>query len=142
MAQPLSYAIINSDVPGNFIYWLQNTVESKYLFLLLLNLALLLLGCVIDIFSAIFLVLPLIVPLGQAYGVDPVHLGVIFLVNMGVGFLTPPVGINLFLASYRFKRPIMQVCRHVLPFIGVQLLVMVLVTYVPGFSLFLIGLFK
>ena len=140
VAKALSYAIIDTQVPEQFVHWMQGAVESKYLFLLLLNLALLFLGCVMDIFSAILVVLPLIVPLGQAYGVDPVHLGIIFIVNLEMGFLTPPVGLNLFLASYRFKKPFMQICKYVLPFLAVQLTVVLLVTYVPWFSSFLVKL--
>jgi TRAP-type C4-dicarboxylate transport system permease large subunit len=90
-----------------------------------------------DIFSAILVVLPLITPLGEAYGIDPVHLGIIFIVNMEVGFLTPPVGLNLFLASYRFEKPFTQVCRYVLPFLVVQLIVVLMVTYIPVLSTYL-----
>jgi tripartite ATP-independent transporter DctM subunit len=142
MAKALSYAIVDTQVPENLARWLQSTVESKYVFLLLLNLALLVVGCLMDIFSAILVVLPLISPLGQVYGIDPVHLGIIFIVNLEVGFLTPPVGLNLFLASYRFKRPFMAICRYVLPFLLIQLAVVLLVTYVPALSTFLPRLFQ
>jgi len=142
MAKALSYAIVDSDAPQNFAFWLQHAVESKYVFLLLLNLALLLIGCVMDIFSAIMVLLPLIVPLGQAYGIDPVHLGIIFIVNLEAGFLTPPVGINLFLATYRFKKPFMEVCRNVLPFLAVRLIVVLLVTYIPALTTVLVRLFN
>jgi len=142
MAKALSYAIIDSKVPENFALWMQTAVESKYVFLLLLNLALLVVGCLMDIYSAILVVLPLIVPLGQVYGIDPVHLGIIFIVNLEVGFLTPPVGMNLFLASYRFKKPFTEICHFVLPFLAVQLAVVLLVTYVPALSTLLPGLFK
>jgi len=142
MAKALSYAIIDSRVPENFALWMQTTVESKYVFLLLLNLALLVVGCLMDIYSAILVVLPLIIPLSQVYGIDPVHLGIIFIVNLEVGFLTPPVGMNLFLASYRFKKPFTEICHCVLPFLAVQLVVVLLVTYVPALSTFLPGLFK
>ncbi|MDR1950458.1 MAG: TRAP transporter large permease subunit [Spirochaetaceae bacterium] len=137
MAKALSYAIVDTQVPENLARWLRGAVESKYLFLLLLNLALLVVGCLMDIFSAILVVLPLISPLGQAYGIDPVHLGIIFIINLEVGFLTPPVGLNLFLASYRFKKPFMEICRYVWPFLLIQLAVVLLVTYVPWFSTFL-----
>jgi tripartite ATP-independent transporter DctM subunit len=137
MAKALSYAIIDTQVPEHFANWMRHTVESKFLFLLLLNLALLALGCVMDIFSAILVVLPLIVPLAQVYGIDPVHLGIIFVINLEVGFLTPPVGLNLFLASYRFEQPFTEICRYVLPFLLIQLLVVFLVTYIPALSTFL-----
>ena len=142
MAKALSYAFIDSRVPEQFANWMQTTVESKIMFLLLLNLALLVLGSLMDIFSAILVVLPLIIPLAIVYGIDPIHLGIIFIVNLEVGFLTPPVGMNLFLASYRFKKPFVQICRYVLPFLIMQLGVVFLVTYVPWLSTFLVGLFK
>ena len=142
MANALSYAFIDARIADKFAFWMQATVESKYLFLLLLNLALLVVGCLMDIFSAILVVLPLIVPLAHVYGVDPVHLGIIFVINLEVGFLTPPVGMNLFLASYRFKKPFIETCRFVLPFLATQLAVVLLVTYVPALSTFLVGLFK
>ena len=136
-AKALSYAIVDTQAPELFAHWMRNVVESRYLFLLILNLALLIIGCFMDIFSAILVVLPLIAPLGEAYGIDPVHLGIIFLMNMEVGFLTPPVGLNLFLASYRFEKPFTQVCRYVLPFLLVQLAVVLLVTYIPVLSTYL-----
>jgi tripartite ATP-independent transporter DctM subunit len=134
MAKALSYAIVDTQIPENFARWMRGTVESKYLFLLLLNLALLAVGCLMDIFSAILVALPLVAPLGVIYGIDPVHLGVIFIINLEAGFLTPPVGLNLFLASYRFKKPFMEVCRYVLPFLAIQLAVILIVTYVPAIS--------
>jgi tripartite ATP-independent transporter DctM subunit len=137
LAGALSYYIVDTQAPQNFAYWMQSAISNKYVFLLMLNIALLIVGCLIDIFSAILIVLPLIVPLGAAYGIDPVHLGIIFLINMEAGFLTPPVGMNLFFASYRFKKPYLDICKFVLPFIAIQFVVVTLVTYIPGFSLFL-----
>jgi TRAP-type C4-dicarboxylate transport system permease large subunit len=126
-------------VPENFAFWMQGAIRSKYVFLLLLNLSLLVVGCLMDIFSAILVVLPLIVPLGYAYGIDPVHLGIIFIMNLEVGFLTPPVGLNLFLASYRFEKPFIRICRYVLPYLAIQFAVVLLVTYVPWLSTWLIN---
>jgi len=140
-AKALSYAIVDTQAPENFARWMRGAVESKYLFLLLLNLALLAVGCLMDIFSAILVILPLVSPLGAVYGIDPVHLGIIFIMNLEVGFLTPPVGLNLFLASYRFKKPFMEVCRYVLPFLLVQLAALLLVTYIPGISTYLTRFF-
>ncbi|MCL2006665.1 MAG: TRAP transporter large permease subunit [Treponema sp.] len=142
MANALSYAFIDSEVPERFVSWMQSNVESRIVFLLLLNLALFILGCLMDIFSAILIALPLIIPLGLAYGIDPVHLGIIFIVNLEVGYLTPPVGLNLYLASYRFKMPFTQICRYVLPFLAIQIIVVFLVTYVPALSTFLVRLFN
>jgi tripartite ATP-independent transporter DctM subunit len=136
-AKALSYAIVDTQAPENFAKWMKGAVESKYVFLFLLNIALLAVGCFMDIFSAILVVLPLITPLGDAYGINPVHLGIIFIMNMEVGFLTPPVGLNLFLASYRFGKPFTKVCRYILPFLIVQLIVVFLVTYIPALSTFL-----
>ena len=137
LANGLSYAIVDTQVPENLTRWMRGAVESKFVFLLILNLSLLALGCLMDIFSAILVVLPLIFPLGAAYGIDPVHMGIIFIINMEVGFLTPPVGINLFLSSYRFGKPFTDVCRYVLPFLLIQLIVVFLVTYLPILSTFL-----
>jgi len=141
MAKALSYAFIDSGVPDKFSFWMQSAIKSKYVFLLLLNLALIVLGCIMDIFSAILVFLPLIVPLGYAYGIDPVHLGIIFVINLEAGFLTPPVGMNLFLASYRFNKPFMQICSYVSPFLLVQFTVVLLVTYLPWLTTWLVKLF-
>ncbi|MDR1788707.1 MAG: TRAP transporter large permease subunit [Treponema sp.] len=140
-ASALSDSITMAAIPDTFADWMKRTIESPLVFLLLLNLALLLVGCIMDIFSAILVILPLIVPLGQRYGIDPVHLCVIFLVNLEVGFLTPPVGLNLFLASSRFEMPFTKICRYVLPFLLIQLLVVLLVTYIPALSTTLPALF-
>jgi tripartite ATP-independent transporter DctM subunit len=141
VSQSLSYYIVDTNAPAELAAWMRETIESKYIFLLLLNLALLVVGCLMDIFSAILIVLPLITPLGAAYGIDPVHLGVIFIINLELGFLTPPVGLNLFLASYRFEKPFVEICRHVFPFLIIQLVAVMLVTYVPFLSTFLAGYF-
>ncbi|GHV18095.1 TRAP transporter subunit DctM [Spirochaetia bacterium] len=137
LAQALSYYIVDTQAPYRFAQWIQETISSKYVFLLILNIALLIVGCLLDIFSAILIVLPLIMPLGAAYGIDPVHLGIIFLINMEAGFLTPPVGLNLFLASYRFKRPFLETSRYVLPFLFIQLAVVFIVTYIPVLTTYL-----
>jgi tripartite ATP-independent transporter DctM subunit len=137
LAAALSYYIVDTQAPQNFARWMQTAVSSRIAFLLILNLALLVVGCLVDIFSAILIVLPLIIPLGAAYGIDPVHLGIIFLINLEAGFLTPPVGLNLFFASYRFNKPFVEICRYVLPFLLIQLAVVMLVTFVPFFSTFL-----
>ncbi|MDR0760605.1 MAG: TRAP transporter large permease subunit [Treponema sp.] len=141
LAQALSYYILDSRIPVIFAEWMQTTIRSKWVFLLLLNLALLITGCLIDIFSAIMIILPLISPLGAVYGIDPVHLGIIFLINMEAGFLTPPVGLNLFLASYRFKKSFVETSRNVFPFLVIQLAVVLIVTYIPALSTFLKGFF-
>ena len=140
-SQALSYFIIDSAVPQALTKWVQAYVTSPYLFILILDVALLVAGSLMDIFSAILVLLPLIGPLGAAYGINPVHLGIIFLVNMEVGFLLPPIGLNLFLASYRFQRPYLEISRNVLPFLFIQIAVVLIVSYVPFFTTALAGFF-
>jgi tripartite ATP-independent transporter DctM subunit len=138
LSKALSDYIVLSQAPVNIAAWMKSAISSKFIFLLLLNLALLVVGCLMDIFSAILIVLPLIVPLGDIYGINPVHLGIIFIVNLEVGYITPPVGLNLFLASFRFKKPFIDICRYVSPFLLVRIVVVLLVTYIPWLSTFLI----
>jgi C4-dicarboxylate transporter DctM subunit len=123
-----------ADVPMRGTEWVSSVVHSKWLFLLVLNFFLLIVGCLMDVFSAIIVVLPLIQPIAATFGVDPFHLGAIFLINLELGYLTPPVGLNLFLASYRFRKPMSEVTRAVLPFLAVQAASVLLVTYVPALS--------
>jgi C4-dicarboxylate transporter DctM subunit len=110
-------------------------------FLLMLNAFLLVVGCLMDIYSATFVVVPLIVPLGQHFGIHPVHLGIIFVANLELGYLTPPVGMNLFLASYRFKKPLLEVATAALPMLGVLGLGVLLITYVPWMTTALLRVF-
>jgi tripartite ATP-independent transporter DctM subunit len=133
-AKGLSYFLIDAQIPTRLTDWVEATIHSKYVFLILLNFALLLTGMLMDIFSAIMVVVPLIIPLGNLFGIHPVHLGAIFLANLELGYLTPPVGLNLFLASYRFDKPLTQISRNILPFFLIMLIVVLLVTYLPWFS--------
>lgn len=130
--------LVDAQVPTKIVEWVQTYIESPLTFLLCLNLLLLLVGCLMDIFSAIVVVVPLIVPLGVAYGIDPVHLGIIFIANLELGYLTPPVGMNLFMAAYRFERPLLQVWRAAIPYLVILALGVLLITYVPGLSLSLL----
>ena len=139
MAKGLSYYIVDAQVPMMLTEFFRNHVSSRFVFLILLNLALLLTGTLMDIYSAILVIAPLIVPLGELYGVHPVQLGVIFLANLQLGYLTPPVGMNLFLASYTFEEPMPRIYRQVWPFLVVLLVAVLLITYVPWFSLALLG---
>ena len=127
--------LVDAQVPAHAVDWVSAHIESPLVFLLLLNVFLLLVGCVMDIFSAIVVVVPLILPMGVAFGIDPVHLGVIFLANMELGYLTPPVGMNLFLSAYRFEKPLPEVYRAVLPMLLVLLVGVLLITYVPAITL-------
>lgn len=138
-ARALSYYIVDSRIPMLLVEWVQTHIDSRIVFLLLLNLVLLVTGCLMDIFSAILVIAPLIIPLGDLFGIHPVHLGVIFVANMALGFITPPVGLELFLSSYRFNKPLVKVYRYVLPFFFLHLAVVLLITYVPWFTTVLVG---
>lgn len=130
--------LIDAEVPMKILNLLKVHIQSKLAFLIMLNIFLLVVGCMIDIFSAIFVVVPLISPIAQAYGIHPVHLGIIFLVNLGIGYSTPPVGMNLFIASFRFERPVLKLYMASLPFLAILLLALMIITYVPSLSLFLV----
>jgi tripartite ATP-independent transporter DctM subunit len=120
-----------AEVPTKAVEWVTGAVHSKWVFLLFLNLFLIVVGALMDIYSAIVIVAPLLVPLGAAFGIAPVHLGIVFLANLELGYLTPPVGVNLFLASLRFERPMSQVIRSVVPMLVVFLIGVLVITYVP-----------
>ena len=134
VSKGLSYYIVDAEVPMRLSEWTRANIHSRYLFLLLLNIALLITGCLMDIFSAIVVVVPLIIPLGELFGIDPIHLGIIFLANLELGYLTPPVGLNLFLASYRFNEPLAKIYRDVIPFFLALLVTVLLITYIPWIS--------
>ena len=127
--------LVDANVPGRLLEWTQAYVHAPWVFLLGLNLFLLVVGCLMDIFSATFVVVPLIVPLGQAFGIHPVHLGIIFIANLELGYLTPPVGLNLFLASYRFKRPLMEIAVAALPLLLLRAIGVFAITYLPWLTL-------
>jgi tripartite ATP-independent transporter DctM subunit len=130
--------MIDADVPGKLFEWVRAHVDSRLTFLLLLNIFLLALGAILDIFSALVLVVPLILPVALGFDIHPAHLGIIFLANMQIGYLTPPVGLNLFISSYRFERPITEVYRASMPFLLMLLLSVALITYWPWLSLWAI----
>jgi C4-dicarboxylate transporter, DctM subunit len=129
--------LVDAEVPARGVAWVTSQVHSPLLFLLLLNAFLLVVGCLMDIYSAIVVVVPLLVPLGAAFGIDPVHLGVIFLANLQLGYLTPPVGMNLFLASYRFDKPLLEVYRASIPMLFIFLIGVLLITYAPPLTTWL-----
>ena len=139
-AMGLANYLVFTDVPSVAAAWIEQSVTQRWLFLLGLNLFLLAAGCMLDIFSAIVVLVPLITPVAAAYGISPLHLGVIFLANMELGYLTPPVGMNLFLAAFRFDRPLMEVYRASLPFFMIMLVGVLAVTYLPWLSTALPGL--
>ncbi len=123
--------LVDAQVPDQAVAWATAAIKYKWLFLLGLNVVLLFVGGLVEIYAAIVVVVPLLVPLGMAFGIDPIHLGIIFLANMELGFLAPPVGLNLLLSSYRFNKPMVEVMRAVLPMLGVQFIGVLLITYVP-----------
>lgn len=130
--------LIDSEVPMQLFDWVKTHVDDKITFLLLLNVFLLTLGAILDIFSALVIVVPLIVPIAMGFGIHPLHLGIIFLANMQLGYFTPPVGMNLFIASYRFKKTIIEIYRSTIPFLLVLLVCVLLITYWPWLTLALI----
>ncbi|MBW1901946.1 MAG: TRAP transporter large permease [Deltaproteobacteria bacterium] len=132
--------LVDAFIPVKILDFMEGMVTSKIGFLLLLNVFLILVGCMMDIFSAILVVVPLIVPLANRFGIDPLHLGVVFLANLGIGYNTPPVGLNLFISSSRFERPVTQIYRATLPFLLLLVFTLLCITYWPGLSLFLPGL--
>lgn len=132
--------LIDAEIPQKALLWTQQIFTSKITFLLVLNIFLLITGMMLDIFSAIIIVVPLITPIAVSYGINPVHLGIIFLTNLEIGYLTPPIGLNLFIASYRFKKSITELYRVSLPFLFLMLIALILITYIPELSLFLVNL--
>lgn len=130
--------LVDEQVPMKIMGFMRQYITSKFMFLAILNVFLLAVGCLMDIFSAIIIVVPLIVPIAREFGVDPIHLGIIFLTNLEIGYIHPPLGLNLFISSMRFKKSILQLSLAVLPFIAVLLVALVLVTYVPELSLWLV----
>lgn len=141
VAMGLTNYLVDAQVPDRLVDWAGGHITSPLVFLLALNVFLLLVGCLMDVFSATVVVVPLITPLGLAFGIDPVHLGIIFIANLELGYITPPVGLNLFLASYRFDRPLLQVYRAALPMLLILGIGVLLITYFPPLTLGLLDLF-
>jgi C4-dicarboxylate transporter, DctM subunit len=137
-AMGLTNYLVDEEVPMKLFELTKTFISSPVLFLVILNLFLIVVGMMMDIFSAIMVVVPLIIPIAAAYGVNPVHLGIIFLANLEIGYLTPPVGLNLFISSLRFGKPVFTVVRAIVPFTVVLLISLVIITYVPELSLFLV----
>jgi tripartite ATP-independent transporter DctM subunit len=142
VALGFTHYLVDAQLPDKLVEWATHALKSKWLFLLGLNLVLLFVGGLVEIYAAIIVVVPLLVPLGVAFGIDAVHLGIIFLANMELGFLAPPVGLNLLLSSYRFDKPIAEVTRATLPMLCVLILGVLLITYFPPLTTFLPGLFR
>jgi len=130
--------LIDTEVPSRLFDFIREHIDNKLTFLILLNIFLLVLGMMLDIFSALVIIVPIILPIAVGYGIHPVHLGIIFLANMQLGYFTPPVGMNLFIASYRFEKPVMTLYRATIPFFLILLVAVLIITYWPWLSLALI----
>jgi tripartite ATP-independent transporter DctM subunit len=137
-AMGLTNYLIDAEIPMQMLDFFKTHIESKTLFLIVLNLFLLAVGCTMGIFSALVVVIPLLSPIALAYGIDPIHLGIIFLANLEIGASIPPLGINLFIASIRFERPVLRLYVASLPFIAILLIALALITYIPWMSLVLL----
>ena len=135
VAAGLTDYLVFAEIPTRLVEWTQTHIHSRLVFLLALNVFLLLVGTLMDIFSAIVVVVPLILPLADVYGIDYVHLGIIFVANLELGFLHPPLGLNLLLASVRFKKPVLEVTWATLPMLGILAIGVLLITYVPWLTL-------
>lgn len=135
----LTNYLVDEEFPVKILEFMQQFLTNKYSFLLFLNIFLLVVGSLMDIFSAIIVVVPLITPIAQNFGVDPIHLAIIFLANLEIGYITPPVGINLFISSFRFKKPIVELYRASFPFLLLLVGALIIITYWEGLSLFLVN---
>ncbi len=138
MALGFNSFLIDQQVPQKLFSFIKAHITSKILFLVLLNIFLLIVGALIDVFSAIVVIVPLIVPVAQSFGINPIHLGIIFLTNLEIGYVTPPVGMNLFVSSIRFQKPVLELALASLPFMLVYLVALIIITYYPELSLFLV----
>ncbi len=136
----LTNFMVDQDIPQKIMFLATDTISGKVWFLIVLNIFLLVVGCMMDIFSAIVVVAPLVAPVAAEFQIDPVHLGIIFLANLEIGYLTPPVGINLFISSLRFNTPVTQLYRTVVPFLIILVIILLLISYLPQLSLFLLDL--
>jgi tripartite ATP-independent transporter DctM subunit len=138
VAMGLTNFLVDQEVPVKLFELTRTFISSPAMFLVILNVFLIIVGMMMDIFSALIVVVPLIKPIADAYGIDQVHLGIIFLTNLEIGYLTPPVGLNLFISSLRFEKPVFTVVRATLPYIGILLVALAIITYVPELSLWLV----
>lgn len=131
----LTSYLVDEEIPMKLLEYIKEVVTNKYVFLLVLNIFLLAVGAMMDIFSAIIVVVPLILPIAQEFGIDPIHLAIIFLTNLEIGYITPPVGINLFISSFRFDRSVLSLYKATIPFLLLLLVALAIITYVPWLSL-------
>lgn len=131
----LTNYLVDEEIPMKILEAMRSLITSKYLFLFVLNVFLLIVGCLMDIFSAIIVVVPLILPIAEQFGVNPLHLAIVFLTNLEIGYITPPVGINLFISSFRFNKPVLELYRVSTPYLILMLIALVIITYIPWLAL-------
>lgn len=131
--------LIDTEVPNRLFEFIRSHIDSKLTFLMLLNVFLLLLGMILDVFSALVIVVPLLLPVAIGYDIHPIHLGIIFLANMQIGYFTPPVGMNLFIASYRFHKPVTELYQATIPFMFILIVAVLIITYWPDLTMYLVN---
>lgn len=131
----LTNYLVDEEIPMKILEYMQTFITNKYVFLLCLNIFLLIVGALMDIFSAIIVVVPLILPISQEFGIDPLHLAIIFLTNLEIGYITPPVGINLFISSFRFEKPVLTLYKASVPFLILLIIALGIITYIPWLTL-------
>ena len=132
----LTNYLVDEEIPMKILEAMRSLITNKYLFLLILNIFLLIVGCLMDIFSAIIVVVPLILPIAEQFGVNPLHLAIVFLTNLEIGYITPPVGINLFISSFRFNKPVLELYRASIPYLILMMIALIIITYIPWLTLF------
>ncbi len=135
-AMGLTNYLVDEEIPMKILEHMRSFITDKYLFLLVLNVFLLIVGCLMDIFSAIIVVVPLILPIAEQFGVNPLHLAIVFLTNLEIGYITPPVGINLFISSFRFNKPVIELYKVSIPYLILMLFALIIITYIPWLTLF------
>jgi tripartite ATP-independent transporter DctM subunit len=132
----LTNYLVDEEIPMKILEAMKTLITDKYVFLLVLNIFLLIVGCLMDIFSAIIVVVPLILPIAEQFGVNPLHLAIVFLTNLEIGYITPPVGINLFISSFRFNRPVLELYKVSIPYLILLIIALIIITYIPWLTLF------
>ena len=138
VALALTNWLIDAEIPARLFAFIKTHIDSRLAFLLVLNVFLLVFGMLLEGLPAIMILVPLVLPIAMGYGIDPVHFGIMFLANLQAGFFTPPLGMNLFVASYRFEQPVLTVIRACWPFFAIQFAAVLLITYWPSLSLALV----
>lgn len=131
----LTNYLVDEEIPMKILEAMRSLITNKYLFLFVLNIFLLIVGCLMDIFSAIIVVVPLILPIAEQFGVNPFHLAIVFLTNLEIGYITPPVGINLFISSFRFNKSVTELYKISLPYLFLMLFALIVITYIPWLTL-------